>query len=89
MSLSLILKSRKGWVDSLKEIFEAVPKLRPKVSTQFDVNTGQPSFDFTLDMATSSEFDLSFHLQRPITLPLALHVLVIGNSLITNNEIFE
>jgi len=52
------LKSRKGWIDSLKEMVESIPKLRPKVSTQFDVNTGQHSFDFTLDMATSSENDV-------------------------------
>lgn len=52
------LKSRKGWVDSLKEMFESIPKLRPKVSTQFDVNTGNSSFDFTMDMATSSESDV-------------------------------
>lgn len=49
---------RKGWIDALKYMFEAIPKLRPKVSTQFDVHTCQPSFDFSLDVATTSENDV-------------------------------
>lgn len=52
------LKSKKGWMESLKEMFESVPRLRPKLSTQFDVNTGQQSIDFTLNMENSSESDV-------------------------------
>lgn len=52
------LKSRKSWIDSLKEMFDSIPKLRPKVSTQIDANTGRPSFDFTLDMTASSDNDV-------------------------------
>lgn len=52
------LKSRRGWMDSLKEMIESIPRLHPKISTQFDPNTGHPSFDFTLDMAMSSENDV-------------------------------
>lgn len=52
------LKSKKGCVDSLREMVESIPKLRPKISTQIDPATGIPSFDFTLDMATSTGTDV-------------------------------
>lgn len=57
------LKSRKTWKDSIKALFESIPKLRPKISTQIDVYTGQPSFDFTLDTTLSSESDVKEMIQ--------------------------
>lgn len=57
------LKSRKGWIDSLKTMLESIPRLRPKISTQVDVHTGQPSIDFTLDTALSSENDVKEMIQ--------------------------
>ena len=39
---------------------ESIPKLRPKIisQAQIDPATGIPSFDFTLDMATSTGTDV-------------------------------
>lgn len=56
------LKSKRGWIDSLKEIFESIPRLRPKVSTQIDAMTGQHSLDLTLLM-TSAEIDVKEMIQ--------------------------
>ena len=52
------LKNREGWADSVKSTFKAITNLRPKISTQIDLNTGTPSFDFTLDSVISSEKDI-------------------------------
>lgn len=47
------LKSRSGWKDHIKTILGSISKIRPKLSTQLDVYTGQPAFDFTLDAITA------------------------------------
>lgn len=52
------LKNREGWVDSFKSTWKSVVSLRPKVSAQIDLHTGNPSFDVTLDSVTSSEKDI-------------------------------
>lgn len=52
------LRERKGWFDSIKDIFKSIPKLKPNMSTQFDPHTGLPSFDFTLDTSSSTEADV-------------------------------
>jgi hypothetical protein len=52
------LRNREGWVDSVKSTFKSFANLRPKVSTQIDPITGNPTFDFTLDSVTSSEKDI-------------------------------
>lgn len=57
------LKSRAGWIDALKSMLTAIPKIRPKISTQIDGNTGHPSFDFTLDTSVSSESDVKEMIQ--------------------------
>jgi len=57
------LKARAGWMSTLKSMLAAIPKIRPKVSTQLDVNTGKPSFDFTLDVDVSSENDVKEMIQ--------------------------
>lgn len=58
------LKMRKTWLNSIKNIFESIPKLKPKISTQLDPHTGYPSFDFTLDMSTDSEADVKEIIQE-------------------------
>lgn len=57
------LKARRGWIDLLKNIFDSIPKLRPKVSTQIDPHSGQPSFDFTLDLSTTTDSDVKEMIQ--------------------------
>ncbi len=57
------LKARSGWKDGLKSMLGSIPKIRPKVSTQVDVNTGQQSFDVTLDTIVSSEKDVKEMIQ--------------------------
>jgi AAA+ ATPase superfamily predicted ATPase len=57
------LKARAGWIEALKSMLSSIPKIRPKISTQFDPNTGRPSFDFTLDTALSSENDVKEMIQ--------------------------
>lgn len=57
------LKARAGWIDALKSMLASIPKIRPKISTQVDANTGHPSFDFTLDSAISSENDVKEMIQ--------------------------
>lgn len=52
------LKNREGWVDSFKSTWKSVVSLRPKVSAQIDLHTGNPSFDVTLDSVASSEKDI-------------------------------
>ncbi len=52
------LKKRRSWAESIKEILKSVPKLRPKLSSHLDPQTGLPSVDFGLDMSTSSESDV-------------------------------
>ncbi len=42
-------------------MFATILKIRPKISTQIDAHTGQPSFDFTLD--SSSETDIKEMIQ--------------------------
>ena len=57
------LKSRNGWIGSVKGLIESMPRLRPKITTQYDANTGHPSIDFTLDLAVSSENDVKEMIQ--------------------------
>lgn len=57
------LKTRAGWIDALKSMLTSIPKIRPKISTQVDVNSGYPSFDFTLDASVSSENDVKEMIQ--------------------------
>ncbi|MGA8164373.1 MAG: AAA family ATPase [Waddliaceae bacterium] len=52
------LKSKQKWGKTLKSMFQAIAKVRPKISTQVDSSTGQPSFDLSLDMQTPSEKDV-------------------------------
>ncbi len=49
------LKSRKRLGDKIKSMFQAIPRIRPKITTQIDSNTGQTSFDLSFNLATSSE----------------------------------
>ena len=55
------LKAKRKWFDSLKEMFQAIPNLRPKVSAEFDQLTGHPSLGFSLDH--SSEKDIKEMIQ--------------------------
>lgn len=57
------LKARAGWMNALKSILTSIPKIRPKISTHMDSNTGHPSFDFTLDATVSSENDVKEMIQ--------------------------
>lgn len=57
------LKNRSSWFSTLKSMLTSVPKIRPKISTQVDVSTGQPSFDFTFDAMTSSDNDVKEMIQ--------------------------
>lgn len=57
------LKTRTSWIDNLKSVLTSIPKIRPKISTQIDTHTGQPSFDFTLDTSLSSENDVKEMIQ--------------------------
>lgn len=57
------LKNREGWVESFKSIVKSFANFRPKISTQIDPNTGNPSFDFTLDSIISSEKDIKETIQ--------------------------
>lgn len=52
------LKNREGWADSFKSTFKSLTGLRPKMSAQVDLSTGNPSFDFTLDSVIASESDV-------------------------------
>jgi uncharacterized protein len=61
------LKSKKGWLEALKEMFDSIPKLRPRVSTQFDPVTHQPSFDITMDVSSSTETDVKEIIQDVLT----------------------
>ncbi len=78
------LKSKKGWVDSLKAIVTSFPKLRPKISTQIDAHTGQPSFDFTFDTSLSSENDVKELIQDVL-----LGLSKLGNGLILAIDEFQ
>lgn len=49
------LKNREGWMDSLKSTFKSFTHFRPKMSTQVDVKTGNPSLDLTLDSVISEK----------------------------------
>jgi len=57
------LKSQKSWRNSLKSTFETISEIRPRMSSEINSNTGQPSFDFSLDIATSSEKDIKEMIQ--------------------------
>ena len=57
------LKTRARFGDSLKSILTTITKIRPKVSTQIDANTGYPSFDFMLEPGASSENDVKEMIQ--------------------------
>ncbi len=46
------LRSKKSW---MKEIAEAIPKLRPKVSADFDMTTGSSSFGLSLDKSSDKD----------------------------------
>ncbi len=52
------IKERANWKESMQAMFSSIPKLRPKVSAQFDGHTGYPSFDFSFDKASSVEDDV-------------------------------
>lgn len=49
------LKNREGWVDSVKSTLKSLSSLRPKISTQLDPLTGNPSWDFTLEAAAQKD----------------------------------
>lgn len=49
------LKNRESWMDSLKSTFKSFTHFRPKMSTQVDVKTGNPSLDLTLDSVISEK----------------------------------
>lgn len=61
------LKAREGWVDSFKSLLHAIPKLRPKLSSQLDAQTGQVSMDFTIDMSSSNENDVKEMIQNVLS----------------------
>ncbi|MCB1114456.1 MAG: ATP-binding protein [Chlamydiia bacterium] len=52
------LKSKKSLGNKIKAMFQAIPRIRPNITTQVDSNTGQPSFDLSFNLATSSEKDV-------------------------------
>ncbi len=52
------LRSKKKWGSILKSILQAIAKVRPKISTQVDTYTGQPSFDLSLDLIANSDKDV-------------------------------
>lgn len=66
----------------VQEWMEAVPRLRPKISAEIDQNTGQPSFGFTIDMA--SEKDIKETIQDLLA---GLHKL--GNKVIVALDEFQ
>ncbi len=57
------LRAKPSWKDALKSMLASIPKLRPKISTHIDTNTGQPSFDFTIDAVTTTENDVKEMIQ--------------------------
>lgn len=57
------LKNREGWVDSFTTMLKSFTNLRPKMSTQIDSNTGNPSLNFTLDTVAVSEKDIKESIQ--------------------------
>ena len=45
-------------LEALKSRFASIPKIRPKISAEMDVNTDHPTFDCTLDAPTTSGNDV-------------------------------
>jgi len=43
------LKAKRKWKDLLKELIGSIPKLRPKMSAEFDVNTGHSQWGLSID----------------------------------------
>lgn len=60
------LRNRQSWLASVKTMIQSIPKLRPKLSTQIDLQTGQPTFDWTL-VNTSAENDIKEIIQDVLT----------------------
>lgn len=57
------LKSRRSWISSLKAMLESIPKLRPKITSSADPHTGQPSFELSADIDSSSQNDVKEMIQ--------------------------
>lgn len=57
------LKGKEGWWTQIKSHLKFIKNIRPKVSTQIDPNTGNPSFDLALDHTHSTEDDVKEMIQ--------------------------
>lgn len=55
-------KKRTLW-DKAKNAIKSISRARPKVTTQFDSQTHQPTFDFSLDFSNADERDIKESIQ--------------------------
>lgn len=49
------IRTKKGWKEILKEWMDLIPHIRPKISADFDVNSGQPSLGLTLNQVSAKD----------------------------------
>lgn len=52
------LKNQEGWFDNLKAKLKSLANIRPKISHQIDANSGNSSFDFSIEPVSSSDKDV-------------------------------
>lgn len=49
------LRSKRGWGNKLKEFVSQIPKLRPKLVTDIDPTTGQPTFSLSTELVADQD----------------------------------